>query len=172
VDEQTIDRMFELIYANMNAIMPTGNTKEQDYALWRQAFDEGLQNSMRHVLYCRDDDLVGYLSYVIGEADSAIHLCELEIRPQSRKDGLTLRVLLSHFLREVGHCAACTMRTYANDRNPTSQELISKLGFEVEEKTHGGKRYKIDKDALMTRLSRIMTSRPLSRPGDRLRSFP
>jgi GNAT superfamily N-acetyltransferase len=172
VDEQTIDRMFELIYANMYALMPTGNTKEQDYALWRKSFDEGLRNGMRHILCHRDGDLRGYLSYVIAEADSTIHLCELQTCPRSRGGGTTFRTLLSEFARRISDCAADTIRTYANDRNPVSQGLIEKLGFEAVEKTHGGKRYVISKEILLKRLSRLMRSRPVSKTGDRLQFLP
>lgn len=161
MDEQTINQMFELIHANMCTLMPTENTKEQDYKLWRQAFDEGLQNGMKHIPYHRDSDLKGYISYVVSDADSTVHLCEFQICPQYQRNSVAFRVLFSRFLREIKDCAANAVRTYANDRNPVSQSLIEKLGFEPEEKTRNGKRYVVSKESLIKCLSRLVESRPV-----------
>lgn len=74
-----LPQMFDILYANMSCIAPTGNSREEDWRLW-QSYMASEQNRAQVILMYADDTLAGYFQYRI-EGDT---LCadEIEIRPQ------------------------------------------------------------------------------------------
>ena len=155
MDEQTINQMFELTYMNMSKIIPSATTKEEDYALWRESFDKGRKSGTKHILYFRHDVLRGYISYTIREYSNDIYWNEIQIHPQSQRDSITFRKLLSQFLNEIEVYEADTIRTYANNLNRRSQRLIQKLGFSIEAEIEKGVRYKISRTKFLRRLNHL-----------------
>jgi hypothetical protein len=148
LDEQMICAMFQLIRSNMIRIIPSSATKEEDYSLWRKAFDEGLKAGVEHIVDVRGGQLRGYLSY--RNLGDSIHLSEFQVTPSSR-DGTVFRALLSRFLRVLRLCSAEWVVTYANRQNRPSNSIIRKMGFSMVEETERGFRYRYRRTQMLAR---------------------
>lgn len=167
MDEATIENIFDLTERNMSAVLGSTSTREEDYVQWRESFDRNLRVGTRYLLCEKDGLLRGYLAYTHRPSQRDLYVNEVQIHPQFRRSGITLRRLVTVFLDAVEHCECDTVRTYANGRNVLSQTILCKMGFEVTTETERGIRFCVDKALLVSRLNRLRES-----SRDRTRTVP
>jgi len=151
MDEKLIDQLHDLTYRNMTSIIPSSISKQEDYLLWRKSFDNNATIGTQHIIDLKDDVLRGYLSFTVRDSSKDIFINEVQIDPKYQGNGVTIGRLLLNFLREIQDCKFSIIRTYANNLNKRSQQLLQKIGFEVEGTTEKGIRFKISKEKLLIR---------------------
>ena len=78
---------------------------------------------------------------------------------------------LSEFVRRMHGSDVQNIRTYADDRNPVSQNLIAKIGFRVLGRVGNGRQYIIDKDSFIDRLCLLRSSHVMG-PNSRMETYP
>ena len=54
--QRRLPQLFSILHENMSVIAPTGNTYEQDYALWSDAVGPAMQKENRRIVLIFDDD--------------------------------------------------------------------------------------------------------------------
>lgn len=119
-----LPQMFDILYANMSCIAPTGNSREEDWRLW-QSYMASEQNKAQVILMYADDTLAGYFQYRI-EGDT---LCadEIEIRPQYQRTFLFYRFL--RYAAQNLPMKLSRVKAYINKQNLNSQAITDKLGL-------------------------------------------
>ena len=121
-----LPQLFSILHENMSVIAPTGNTYEQDYALWSDAVGPAMQKENRQVvLIFSDDILIGYLQYYTNETTFMIE--EAQIRSAFQGRG----VIRSAFGFVAGFIPSNVRyaEAYANKKNTKSQSILERHGF-------------------------------------------
>ncbi len=155
-DEHTLSRMYVLLHANMQQIVPLPGAYDDMCYEWMSAWKRRIRDEdIRHVIVQEGDRLRGFMLYSVDERVGTISIDEMQIEAESRGNGVTFRRLLAKFLSEIERIPCDTVLTYANKRNPFSPELVLKMGFTVCGETERGWRYRIGKAELLERLRRI-----------------
>ena len=126
--EQWLPRLFDLLYSNMQGIVPSDLPREQAWEQWVGQVGPALEKAPRQILLCfADDTLAGFLQYYTrGEL---LMIEELQISPAYRRTGV-----FGGFCRQL---AATTLprqiavvEAYADSGNANSIRLMKKLGME------------------------------------------
>jgi hypothetical protein len=144
--------MYYLMGENMTHILgeegPDWRT-EVEFRKWKNdVLLVGLAKDTIHILLLDSRGLRGFLSYSTPSGSSDIYVNEIQIRTSARKDGVTLRRLLERFYNKIENLPQKTIRTYANQRNHESQQLLLKAGFKIESSTDRGNRFTASKFSL------------------------
>lgn len=146
-----LPQLFSILHGNMSVIAPTGNTYEQDYALWSDAVAPAMQKENRHiVLIFNDDTLIGYLQYYTNETTFMIE--EAQIRSAFQDRG----VIRSAFGFVAGFIPSDVRyaEAYANKKNTKSQTILEHHGFARigENKNGNSYHYRADCQAFLCRI--------------------
>lgn len=146
-----LPQLFSILNGNMSVIAPTGNTYEQDYALWSDAVAPAMQKENRHiVLIFNDDTLIGYLQYYTNETTFMIE--EAQIRSAFQGRG----VIRSAFGFVTGFIPSNVRyaEAYANKKNTKSQTILEHHGFARIGKNKNGNsyHYRTDCQAFLCRI--------------------
>lgn len=158
VERGTIRKMYRLLGSNTAPLTGMATLEwdtEDQFVRWKDdVFCEGLKGGTRHVLMFEYQELRGFLSYTIPPGRREVYLNEFQIHPRFQGDGVTFRILLAQFLRQIGQIAYTSIRTYANGRNKRAQNLIERMGFTREGRTERGIRYRIMRAGVEARFQR------------------
>ena len=149
-----IRQLCDLTRLNMNAIIPSGASEQEDNRQWRSAFEDNARRGTRYIIAMRDERMLGYIAYTARAPSDDIYWNEFQVHPAHQRHGWTFRELLLQFASELRERKETFVRTYANQRNVRSQALLEKLGFQVESSCERGLRYHIRKEALLAQLNR------------------
>jgi len=153
-----IRNLYDLLGSNMAPVtgMPESDwNTDEEFERWRRdVFCENAKKGVRHILLFEDQDLRGFLSYTVPSEAGEVYLNEFQIHPRFRGDGVTFRILLARFMRQVEQLPYSSIRTYTNSRNIAAQNLIEKMGFAREGRTGRGIRYVIARRGMETRFHR------------------
>lgn len=133
-----ISEVFAILYANMSILAPTGDTYEQDLAVWREYIIPAMQEEGRQmVLMLCNGELTGYFQYRTSE--DSFMMEEIQIKPAYQGTGLfreLYRWLKGQLPAELTHVEA-----YANKKNLKSQGILESLGLEKIGENQSGSSY-------------------------------
>ena len=146
--QRWLPQLFSILHENMCVIAPTGNTYDEDYALWSGAVAPAMQKDNRKiVLIFNDETLIGYLQYLTNETTFMIE--EAQIKPAYQGRGVlrgALAFICDHISPDVLYAEA-----YANKKNTRSQTILESHGFvRIGENKNGNSyHYRADCPALL-----------------------
>lgn len=144
-------QLFSILHENMSVIAPTGNTYDEDYALWSDAVAIAMQKENRQiVLIFNEDTLIGYLQYLTNEMTFMIE--EAQIKPTYQGSG----VMRSTFAYTCDYIPPNVLyaEAYANKKNTKSQNILEHHGFARigENKNGNSYHYRADCQAFLCRI--------------------
>ena len=120
--------LFDLLYANMRTITPSGLDYAQEKALWLANVSPALEKEPRQIILCfADDDLAGFLQYYTR--DQMLMIEEVQLKPIFQRTMVFFhlcRFLAGQLTDEIYYVEA-----YAEKRNLNSRKIMQKLGMEV-----------------------------------------
>ena len=121
-----LPQLFSILHENMSVIAPTGNTYEEDYALWSGAVPPAMQKENRQiVLIFNDETLIGYLQYYTNETTFMIEEAQIKQAHQGR--GVMRRAFA--YICDFIPPNVLYAEAYANKRNAKSQNILERHGF-------------------------------------------
>ncbi len=121
-----LSAIFPILYANMSVIAPTGDTYEQDLALWRENMLSAMEKEERQlVLISCGGTLAGYFQYHI-QGDTWM-MEEIQIAPPYQGTGL-FRQLYQWLERQLPPGLAY-VEAYSHKSNHKSQGILEHLGL-------------------------------------------
>ena len=124
--QRWLPQLFSILHENMSVIAPTGNTYDEDYALWSGAVAPAIQKENRHiVLIFNDETLIGYLQYYTNETTFMIE--EAQIKPAYQGRGVLRSVFA--FVSDFISPNVLYAEAYANKKNTKSQSILERHGF-------------------------------------------
>ncbi len=125
-DRKLLPRLFAILHENMNAIAPTGNSYEEDEALWCTCIEEALSKDPRKLLMIYDGEtLAGFFMYYVN--GDLWMMEEIQFAPAYRGSGL-FRRLFAHLLSLLPDSVEY-VEAYANKKNERSQGILRHLGL-------------------------------------------
>ena len=126
-DFQTVARqIFDILADNMTVIAPTGNSREDDFALWFDAVSDGLQREERQIILIKNNEtIVGFFQYYTN-ADTFM-MEEIQFRPEYQGKGV-FRKLYGFILKNIRNDLEY-IEAYANVSNQKSISILEKFGL-------------------------------------------
>ena len=149
--QRWLPQLFAILHGNMRVIAPTGNTYDDDYAMWRGAVGPAMQKENRQILLIfNNDTLIGYLQYYTN--DKTFMIEEAQIIPAYQGRGV-LRSAFA-FLADFISPDVLYAEAYASKQNVRSQNIMEGHGFARIGENRNGKsyHYRADCQALLRRL--------------------
>lgn len=156
IDSCTFQKLFNLLYMNMQAIIPVDGEQSSIYSDWKDTWERRmLEEDIRCIIEQKDDVLQGFLLYCIDQHSGVISIDEFQIHPHFQRNGVTFRRIILSFLKDIESSSCTFVRAYANKKNPFSPNLARKLKFSIYEETETGWRFQIKRLQLLNRLEGI-----------------
>ncbi len=135
-----LDDMFEIISTNMENIIDTGNSREENYKNWKKAMFKELENRNKHWIGAfKSNKLIGYFLYKIN--DNKCSLDEIQIIKDHQGDKYTFIKLFKYILNEKELNDETDVTTYVNKNNIKSNAIVNDFGFRVLETKERGTKY-------------------------------
>ena len=79
--------LFEILHSNMNRIAPTGNSYEDDCAMWLSCIVPALEKEPRQILLlCDDNEIAGYFQYYVN--GGVFMMEDIQFRERYKGSGL------------------------------------------------------------------------------------
>lgn len=125
--DEELRPLFPILYANMNAIAPTGEGYEKDFAEWFGAVRPALEKPARNIILIRDGGgLAGFFQYYVNETTFMME----EIQFVPRLMGIGAFEALYKHLRSVVPESTPFVEAYAHRLNLKSQGILRHMGLE------------------------------------------
>lgn len=125
--DDMLPSLFDVLYANMSKIVPTGNSYKEDKRVWLSCVAPAIQRENRQiVLMYVDDALAGYFQYYIS--NSILMVEEIQIKPAYQRTRLLF--WFYKFMKSVIPKDTAFIEAYAQKPNMNSQSVIRSLGME------------------------------------------
>ena len=138
--EEKLPDMFHILYSNMNTIMPTGNSFDEDFSVWMTYAVPTMQEKNRKVIFLYADDmLVGYFQYSLNAESCSLFMEEMQIRTEYQGSGL-FSAFYSWLVRQLPD-GIQTVEAHAGKTNYKSQAVLEHLGLQKVGENHSGKSY-------------------------------
>lgn len=125
------NKIFDILFDNMNIIAPTGNTRNEDFILWNVVAIEGIKNDNRHfvlVFHEETNYVIGFFQYSIINYTFMMEEIQLCSDFQGRYN--IFRDLYSFVLKNISN-DLLYVEAYANKRNCKSISILEKLGLKI-----------------------------------------
>ncbi|MBE6641748.1 MAG: GNAT family N-acetyltransferase [Ruminococcaceae bacterium] len=123
---QTAQVLFDILYGNMSVIAPSGQSRSEDEATWKNAVGEGLKKDARRIVLIKDgDELAGFFQYYVNA--SAFMMEEVQLKEKYQGKGILrelYRFLMPHIPEETPRVEA-----FADLRNARSMDILLKMGL-------------------------------------------
>lgn len=131
LDKTCLDKMlpllFDILYANMSVIAPSGESYEDDRKQWLAAVRPAMEKGPRQIILMYEGEhLAGYFQYYVNHGTFMVEEIQLVREYQST----TLLLGLFRFLSRVLPADVECIVAYAHKRNLHSQAVIRRLGME------------------------------------------
>lgn len=118
--------IFDILADNMTTIAPTGNSKEEDFNLWFNAVNGGLQRAERQIILIKDNkNIVGFFQYFTNT--DTFMMEEIQFKPEYQKKGVFRKLygfVLNHIKNDLEFVEA-----YANINNQKSIGILENFGL-------------------------------------------
>ena len=125
--DDELPALFPILYANMNAIAPTGKGYEKDFEEWFSAVRPALEKPARNIIIIRDEGgLAGFFQYYVNETTFMME--EIQFVPRLWGTG-AFEALYRH-LRQIVPKSVPFVEAYAHRLNVKSQGILAHLGLE------------------------------------------
>lgn len=141
--EEKLPDMFRILYSNMNTIMPTGNSFDEDFSVWMTYAVPTMQEKNRKVIFLYADDmLVGYFQYSLNAESCSLFMEDMQIQAEYQESGL-FSVFFSWLVRHLPENIQ-TVEAHSGKVNYKSQAILEHLGLQRigENKTGNSFHYK------------------------------
>ena len=126
--ETILPQMFDILFTNMNNIAPTGNSYDEDKAMWLSFMFSSVNKGPQQILLMySDEELVGYFQYSID--GNTLFAEEIEIRPDYQRTflfTLFFRYLMSIMPKNIEY-----IKANIHKDNLNSQTIAGKLGMQI-----------------------------------------
>lgn len=155
-DGKVINEIFELTYTAMTTIIPSDTSKNEDFNLWYENFKLRLKSGTKYILMSNDNILKGYLAYSLHYENNSICIEDLIINPKYQGDGFTVARLICYFLMKVEGENLNNIYTYTSKLNTRMQGILDKVGFSIEEYNSKSIKYRIDKELITNKYSKLI----------------
>ena len=122
--------LFSILHANMTLIAPTGNSYEEDYECWRDAFGSAFvqQEERKIILILSRHRVVGFFCYSVN--GDIFRMEEIQIIPDYQgKDGV-FRNLYSFVVKNLPENLQY-VEAFANKKNSRSLAILDRLGLKI-----------------------------------------
>lgn len=135
-----LDNMFDTISINMENIIDTGNTKDENYKNWKNSMLKELDNNHKKWVGAFENNvLIGYFLYKVN--NNTVNLDEIQVVKNHQGDGYTFIKLFKYILRDRTIKDTYMVTTYVNKNNIKSKAIVNKFGFKVLEQKERGIKY-------------------------------
>lgn len=126
--ENTLPQIFAILYANMSAIAPTGNSYESDFQMWVSHILPALKEEYREtILFLHNGEIVGFFRYSLNSDVQLLLLEDIQIKPEFQGKGLfssCLKWLVNQLPKSIFGVAA-----YVDKRNIRSCAIMEHFGL-------------------------------------------
>ncbi|MBQ3603005.1 MAG: hypothetical protein IJA02_04130 [Clostridia bacterium] len=124
--EKFLPQLFEILHSNMSIIAPTGNTYEEDFAMWNSCIFPAIQKENRQiVLIYSDEKLAGYFQYYT--TDISLMMEEIQLKKEYHSSG-AFRQLYSWLIPKLPQNLQY-VEAYSNKQNLKSQKILEHFGL-------------------------------------------
>lgn len=133
--EKILSQMFDVLFTNMSAIAPTGNSYHDDKQIWMSYMTSEMGKRHQIILMYTDETLAGYFQYCVTEDTVLIE--EIEILPEYQRT-----FLFYYFFKQIRGEIPDNIRyveAYINKANWNSMKIAKKLGMEIIGENRTGK---------------------------------
>ncbi len=124
--DSVLSDMFDVLYANMSEIAPTGNSYEEDRTNWFTCVLRSLSDEKRQVVLLYDETVfVGYFQYTV--LDTLLKMEDIQF--QKRYHGSGLFEQLYRWIVQTLPNNVLTVEAIVNKSNSKSQHILEHLGL-------------------------------------------
>lgn len=123
--------IFHILADNMTVISPTGNSREEDYACWCEAINDGLKKDARQIILIFDkvaEKIVGFFQYYIN--GDLFMMEEIQLDSMYKGRYHVFRDLYAFILSNIDTNLAF-VEAYANKHNSKAIGILEKMGLKV-----------------------------------------
>jgi len=146
--------MFKIINENMNKIIPSENSSEENYKIWKNSMQKELENEQkRWIIALYKKEIIGYFLYRVN--DNKFFLDEIQIKENHQGDKITFAKLFSYLLNENLDDNA-VVYAGVHKKNSKSQDIIKKFDFIKYEETKQNFKYKTEWKSLKNILNKYL----------------
>ncbi len=136
--DEELTRLFPILYANMNAIAPTGEGYDRDLEEWLGAVRPALEKPARNIIVISDDEgLAGFFQFYVNETTFMME--EIQFIPEYQGKGV-FQKLYAHLAEIVPHDIQF-VEAYAHKNNTKSQSILKHLGLQTVGENKNGNSY-------------------------------
>lgn len=119
-------QIFDILADNMTVIAPTGNTREEDFAMWYGAVSNALKKEERQIILIKENEnLIGFFQYCINT--DTFKMEEIQFKPEHQGKGI-FRELYGFILKNIKTDLEF-VEAYASIHNQKSMGILEKLGL-------------------------------------------
>ena len=130
--------LFDILYANMSVIAPTGNAYAEDRSRWLSCVSPALEKEPRRILLLWDgDEIAGFFQYFVNKG---LFMME-EIQLRDRYKGTGAFGELYAYLTRIIPRETEIVEAYAHKGNQKSIAVLNHLGLEVIGESQNGSSY-------------------------------
>ncbi len=135
----TLDLLFDILHGNMSIIAPTGESYDDDKAMWVSGVTQALTNPNRSIVIINSgDETIGFFMYSVSS--NLLKMEEIQFVPEFQGNGV-FRALFNYLFNlipeEVEHVEA-----FANKKNIKSQRILEHLKLENVGENKNGNSYR------------------------------
>lgn len=123
--------LFSVLYDNMTQIVPTGNSREEDYKSWYKAVCGEMQSDKRHIIVISNGNMkevIGFFKYSINECVFVME--DIQIKTSYRGKYNVFRTLYGFVLEDINEDIRI-VEAYADKKNTKSLGILEKLGLSI-----------------------------------------
>ena len=125
--DAALKELFPLLFANMDAIAPTGEGYEKDFEEWFGAVRPAIEKPQRNIIVIRRSGLlVGFFQFYVN--DTTFMMEEIQLSPSVWGAGVF--EALYAYLKDIVPQETPFVEAYAHRLNEKSQGILRHLGLE------------------------------------------
>lgn len=142
--EERAKELFDLLYANMEAIVPGEFVFEE----WHAAVGGGMKSPKRQIVLMNDDHgaLAGFFQYYVN--DRTFMMEEIQIRPDYQQKYGMFRSLYRWLIPQFDHQPPC-VEAFNHPQNEKSHGILLHMGLKMLETENGYRHYRGDFSVLL-----------------------